>query len=74
MSRFILDGNKLNVSGAYAGGGGALGAHAPPTRKNGSAQKRPKEREKSFAQICRQKRMHVPLRYDKIKTKKVMRK
>ena len=31
-------------------------------------------RKESYAQICRQKRMHVPLRYDKIKTKTVRKK
>ena len=54
--------------------GGALGAHAPPPHlKKSSTQKRPKE-ERKFHPDMSAKRMHILLRYDKIKTKKVGKK
>ena len=60
------------------GGGGGEGVHwvhvHPRTCKKVPVRNIQK-RKKSTVQICRQKRlMHVPLRYDKIKTKKVWRK
>ena len=64
--------NIKEVSGAYAG---ALGARAPPPPhlKKSSAQKRPKE-ERKFRPDMPARKMHVPLRFDKIKTKKVRKK
>ena len=53
---------------------GALGARAPPPHlKKSSAQKRPKE-ERKFRPDMSAKRMYVPLRYNKIKMKKVREK
>ena len=54
--------------------GGALGARAhppPPTWEKSSAQKCPKEERKFRPDMSAKKNVHVPLRYHKIKTKKV---
>ena len=53
--------------------GGALGAPAPPppTWEKSSAQKCPKEERKFRPDMSAKKNVHVPLRYDKMKTKKV---
>ena len=60
------------VTGAYAGGGGcALGARASPTLEKSSAQKCPKEERKFRPNMSAKKIVHVPFRYDRIKTKKV---
>ena len=70
----------LNRTGIHAnqvrtqGGGGALGARAPPTWEKNSAQKCPKEERKFRPDMSAKKNVHVPLRYDKIKTKKVGKK
>ena len=63
------------TAGAYAGGGGvcALGARAPPTWEKKSAQKCPKRR-KLRPEMSAKKNVHVPLRYHKIKTKKLGKK
>ena len=63
---------KALYTGAYAGGG-ALGARAPPHPPPGKKVplRNVQKRRESSAQICRQKRMHILLRCDKIKTKKV---
>ena len=64
----------LSVSGAYAGGGGgALGTRAPPNWEKSSAQNCPKEERKLRPDMWAKKNVHVPLRYNKIKTKKVER-
>ena len=55
------------------GGGGALGARAPPTWEKKSAQKCPKRR-KLRPDMSAKKNVHVPLRYHKIKTKKLGKK
>ena len=57
-------------------GGGPLGARAPPSHHwptwgKSSAQKCPKEERKFRPDMSAKKNVHVPLRYDKIKTKKV---
>ena len=57
-----------SLSGAYAGGGG--GVHW----EKSSAQKCSKEERKFRPDMWAKKNVHVPLRYDKIKTKKVGRK
>ena len=64
------------LAGAYAGGGGALGARAPPppTWEKSSAQKCPKEERKFRPDMSVKKNVHDPPRYDKIKTKKVGKK
>ena len=43
----------------------------PPTWEKSSAQKCPKEEKKFRRDMSAKKNVHVPLRYDKIKTKKV---
>ena len=53
------------------GGGGALGARASPTLEKSSAQKCPKEERKFRPNMSAKKIVHVPLRYDRIKTKKL---
>ena len=53
---------------------GCMCTPPPPPGKKVPLRNVPKRRE-SFAQICRQKKnVHVPLRFDKIKTKKVGKK
>ena len=56
--------------------GGALGARAPPppTWEKSSAQKCPKEERKFRPDMSAKTNVYVPLRYDKIKTKKVGKK
>ena len=46
----------------------------PPTWEKCSAQKCPKEERKFRPDMSAKKNVHVPLRYDKIKTKKVGKK
>ena len=56
---------------------GTLGARAPPpppTWEKSSAQKCPKEERKFRPDMSAKKNVHVPLRYDKIKAKKVGKK
>ena len=57
-------------------GGVALGARAlpPPTWEKSSTQKCPKEERKFRPDMLAKNNVHVPLRYDKIKTKKVGKK
>ena len=60
------------AAGVYAGG--ALGSRAPPPPSHlekSSAQKCPKEERKFRPDKSAKKNVHVPLRYDKIKTKKL---
>ena len=58
------------LAGAYAGG--CTGCTCtPPTWEKGSAQKCPKEEKKFRPDMSAKKNVHVPLRYDKIKTKKI---
>ena len=52
----------------------SLDARAPPTWGKSSAQKSPKEERKFRPDMSAKKNVHVPLRYDKIKTKKVGKK
>ena len=56
--------------------GGALGARAPPppNLEKSSAQKCSKEERKLRPDMAAKRKVHVPLRYDKIKTKKVGKK
>ena len=56
--------------------GGALGARAPspPTWEKSSAQKCPKEERNFRPDMSAKKNVHVPLRYHKIKTKKLGKK
>ena len=56
------------------GGGGALGARASPTWEKSSAQNCPKEERKFRPNMSAKKIVHVPFRYDRIKTKKVGKK
>ena len=46
----------------------------PPTWEKSSAQKCPKEERKFRPDMSAKKNVHVPLRYDKIKAKKVGKK
>ena len=48
-----------------------MGARAHPPWEKSSAQKCPKEEKKFRPEMSAKKNVHVPLRYDKIKTKKV---
>ena len=68
--------SNRNIPGVYAGGGGAQGALAPPPLiwEKSSAQKCPKEKRKFRPDMSAKKNLNVPLRYDKIKTKKVEKK
>ena len=61
------------IPGAYAGGVHWEHVH-PPTWEKGSAQKCPKEKRKFRQDISAKKNVHVPLRYHKIKTKKLGKK
>ena len=54
--------------------GSALGPRAPPTWDKSSAQKCLKEERKFRLDMSAKTNVHVPLRYDKIKTKKVGKK
>ena len=54
--------------------GSALGARAPPTWEKCSAQKCPKEERKFRPDMSEKTNMHVPLKYDKIRTKKIGKK
>ena len=61
--------------GAYAGGGVHwVYVHPPPTWEKSSAQKCPKEERKFRPDMLAKKNVHVPLRYHKIKTKKLGKK
>ena len=68
------------ITGAYAGRVHWVYVHSPlppPPRhlgKKSSAQKCPKEARKFRPDMSARKNVHVPLRYDKIKTKKVGKK
>ena len=46
----------------------------PPTWEKSSAQKCPKEEKKFHPDMAAKRNVHVPLRYDKIKTRKVEKK
>ena len=48
--------------------------HSPPTWEKSSTQKCPKEERKFRPDMLAKNNVHVPLRYDKIKTKKVGKK
>ena len=61
------------AAGAYAGGG-ALGACAPPTWEKSSAQKCPKEERNFRPDMLAKRNVRVPLRYHKIKTKRLGKK
>ena len=63
-----------NSNSRRVGALGALGARAPPTWEKSSAQKCPKEERKFRPDMSAKKKVHVPLRFDKIKTKKVGKK
>ena len=56
----------------YAGGGG--GCTCTPHLEKSSAQKCSKEERKFRPDMSGKKNVHVPLRYDKIKTKRVGKK
>ena len=61
------------TTGVYAGG--CTGCTCtPPTWEKSSAQKCPKEERKFRPDISAKKNVHVPLRYHKIKTKKLGKK
>ena len=66
------------MPGAYAGGVHWMYVHPPPTPHphlgESSAQKCPKEERKFRPDMSAKKNVQVPLRYDKIKTKKVGKK
>ena len=70
--------NRISASrlpGAYVGGcTGYTCASPPPNWEKNSAQKCPKEKRKFRPDMSAKKNVHVPLRYDKIKTKKVRKK
>ena len=52
-----------------------MGVHVHPSPTSKKVQLRNfQKRKESSTQICRQERMHFPLRYDKIKTKMVRKK
>ena len=74
LSRSKLLSNRNQFSaGAYAGGVHWAHVH-PPTRKKNFAQKCPKEETECLPDMLSKKNVHVPLRYDKIETKKVGKK
>ena len=60
-------------TGRHVRRGDALGARAPPTWEKCSARKCPKE-ERSRPDMSAEKNVHVLLRHNKIKTKKVGKK
>ena len=63
-----------NYTGAYAGGG-ALGARAPPLTWEKDSLRNVQKIERKFRpDMSAKKNVHVPLGYDKIKTKKVGKK
>ena len=64
----------VKLTGAYAGGGGALGARAPPHLGKKFHSKMSKREEKLRPDMSAKENVHVPLRYDKIKTKKLGKK
>ena len=74
MHRFTI---KKIPAGAYAGGG-VHWVHVqpppPPTWEKSSAQKCPKEKRKFRPDMSAKKNVHVPLRYHKVKTKKLGKK
>ena len=71
-------GHRIDYNaGAYAGGVHWVHVHPPPpTWEKSSTQKlkSPKEKRKFRPDMSAKKNVHVPLRYDKIKTKKVGKK
>ena len=62
--------SKLGTPSAYEGGGGGRGVHSQPGKKL-PLRNVPKEERKFRPNMSAKKNVHVPLRYDKIKTKKV---
>ena len=69
---FILQTYKTGNSGAYAGGcTGCTCTPPPPTWEKSFAQKCPKEKRKFRPDMSAKKNVRVPLRYHKIKTKKL---
>ena len=62
------------ATGAYAGGVHWMHVHPPPTWGKSSTQKCPKEERKFRPDMPAKKNVHVPLRYHKIKTKKLGKK
>ena len=71
-TRTLPDGRQ--ETGAYAGGGCTGCMCTPPPGKKSSAQKCPKEERKFRLYMSAKKNVHVRLRYDKIKTKKLGKK
>ena len=65
--------SRRRLSGAYAGGVHWVHVH-PPSWDRSSAQKCLKEERKFRPDMSVKTNVHVPLRYDKIKTKKVGKK
>ena len=67
-----IDWVGLGCTGAYAGGVHWVHVHPPPplTWEKSSAQKCRKEERKFRPDMSVKKNVHVPLRYDKTKTKK----
>ena len=67
--------DSWRIPGAYAGWVHWVHVHPPPlTWEKSSAQKCPKEARKFRPDMSAKKNVHVPLRYDKIKTKKLKEK
>ena len=69
--------SNRNIPGVYAGGVvHRVHLHPPPPLiwEKSSAQKCPKEERKFRPDMSAKKNLNVPLRYDKIKTKKVEKK
>ena len=69
VSGVLIAGPYAGGWGGGVGGGGALGAHAPPPKKKFHSETSKRGKKVPPSTVGRQKRMQVPLRYDKIKTK-----
>ena len=63
-----------NIQARTQGGCTGCTCSPPPTWEKRSAQKCPREERKFRPDMLAKKNMHVPLRYDKIKTKEVGKK
>ena len=65
----VQHGNQARIQGGCTGC-----TCTPSTWEKSSAQRCPKEERKSCPNLSAKKNVHVPLRYDKIKTKKIGKK
>ena len=70
----FIDALTMILSRRVHRGGGVHWVHVHPPWEKSSAQKCPKEERKLRPDMSAKKNVHVPLRFDKIKTKKVGKK